>query len=165
MWWRIGLGIVSAALVSWALLVLSLLLARPKGHLVQEALRLLPDMLRLLRRLAADSTLSRGVRVRLVLLFAYLALPFDLIPDFIPVIGYADDAIIVALVLRSVVRRSGAEALIRHWPGTADGLAALWRAARLPGSGGRADAAETNDCATSAASCRCPRSTLACPCS
>jgi hypothetical protein len=74
------------------------------------------------------------VRGRLWLLFAYLALPFDLIPDFIPVIGYADDAIIVAAVLRSVVRRAGPDAVRRHWPGTPDGLAALWRAARLPGS-------------------------------
>lgn len=63
-------------------------------------------------------------------------MPFDLIPDFIPVIGYADDAIIVAAVLRSVVRRAGADAVRRHWPGTQDGLAALWRAAGLPGSPG-----------------------------
>jgi uncharacterized membrane protein YkvA (DUF1232 family) len=76
------------------------------------------------------------VRVRLWLLFGYLAMPFDLIPDFIPVIGYADDAIIVAAVLRSVVRRAGADAVRRHWPGTQDGLAALWRAAGLPGSPG-----------------------------
>jgi len=81
-----------------------------------------------------DSTLPRGVRVRLWLLIGYLALPFDLIPDFIPVIGYADDAIIVVAVLRSVVRRAGADAIRRHWPGTADGLAALWAAAKLPGT-------------------------------
>ena len=72
--------------------------------------------------------------IRLWLLFAYLALPFDLVPDFIPIIGYADDAILVAVVLRSVVRRAGPEAVRRHWPGTPDGLSALWRAARLPGS-------------------------------
>jgi uncharacterized membrane protein YkvA (DUF1232 family) len=70
--------------------------------------------------------------VRLWLLFAYLAMPFDLILDFIPVIGYADDAIIVAAVRRSVVRRAGADAVRRYWPGTPDGLAALWRAAGLP---------------------------------
>src|SRR4051794_9841232 len=70
---------------------------------LRELLWLLPGVLRLLRRLAADGTLPRGVRVRLWLLLAYLALPIDLIADFIPVLGYADDAV-VALVLRSVVR-------------------------------------------------------------
>ena len=102
------------------------------GSFLQEALRLLSDTLRLLKRLALDKTLPRGVRVRLWLLFVYLATPFDLIPDFIPIIGYADDAIIVCAVLRSVVRRAGAEAGRRHWPGSDDGLAALWRAAGLP---------------------------------
>jgi uncharacterized membrane protein YkvA (DUF1232 family) len=48
------------------------------------------------------------------------------------VIGYADDVIVVSLVLRSVVRHAGSDVVRRHWPGTADGLAALWRAARLP---------------------------------
>jgi uncharacterized membrane protein YkvA (DUF1232 family) len=76
---------------------------RPDEMRLRELLWLLPGVLRLLRRLAADGTLPRGVRVRLWLLLAYLALPIDLIADFIPVLGYADDAV-VALVLRSVVR-------------------------------------------------------------
>jgi uncharacterized membrane protein YkvA (DUF1232 family) len=79
----------------------------------------------LLRRLAADRALPRGIRVRLSLLLVYLILPIDLIPDFIPVLGYADDAIIVALALRSVTRRAGPEALDKHWPGTAEGLQAV----------------------------------------
>jgi uncharacterized membrane protein YkvA (DUF1232 family) len=58
-------------------------------------------------------------------------MPFDLIPDFIPVLGYADDAIIAVLVLRSVVRRAGPDAIRRHWPGTQDGLSALAHAAKL----------------------------------
>ena len=85
---------------------------------------MLPDVLRLLRRLAADKTLPRGVRIRLGLLLAYLAIPIDLIPDFIPVLGYADDAIIVTAVLRSVVRLAGIDAVRRHWPGTDDGFTA-----------------------------------------
>lgn len=132
--WRILIGIAVALALSWAALVLLLVRARPKGSLLEEALRLLPDTIRLLHRLATDATLPRGVRIRLWLLFGYLALPFDLVPDFIPVIGFADDAIIVAAVLRSVVRRAGPDAVQKHWSGTADGLAALWRAARLPGS-------------------------------
>jgi uncharacterized membrane protein YkvA (DUF1232 family) len=136
MLWRTILGITVALLVAWAVLVLFLVLARPKGSLVQEAVRLLPDTLRLLRRLAMDRSLPRGVRLRLWLLFGYLAMPVDIIPDFIPVIGYADDAIIVCWVLRSVVRRAGAEAVRRNWPGTEDGLAALWRVAGLPNASG-----------------------------
>jgi len=104
---------------------------RPDEMRLRELLWLLPGVLRLLRRLAADGTLPRGVRVRLWLLLAYLALPIDLIADFIPVLGYADDAV-VALVLRSVVRGAGTDALTRHWPGTPDGLDAVRRLARLP---------------------------------
>jgi uncharacterized membrane protein YkvA (DUF1232 family) len=69
------------------------------------------------------------VRVRVALLVGYLVVPFDLVPDVVPVIGYADDAVVVALVLRSVVRRAGAEALRRHWPGTPEGLAVVLRLA------------------------------------
>lgn len=124
----IGIGIGLAA--TYLALLAALLVARPKGNQLGEALRLLPDLLRLLRRLAADSDVPRGARVRLSLLLAYLAIPFDLVPDFVPVLGYADDAIVVSLVLRSVVRRAGAQAVRRHWPGTDDGLAAV---ARLTG--------------------------------
>ncbi|HMA46125.1 MAG TPA: YkvA family protein [Frankiaceae bacterium] len=77
--------------------------------------------------------MPRGIRVRLWLLFAYLASPIDLVPDFIPLLGYADDAIIAAAVLRSVVRRAGLEAVRQHWPGTSDGFAALVRLAGLGG--------------------------------
>lgn len=136
MWWRMLIGIAVAVLAAWGVLVVFLMLARPKGSLINEAMRLLPDTFRLLRRLATDRTLPRGVRLRLWLLFAYLAFPVDIIPDFIPVIGYADDAIIVCWVLRSVVRRAGGEAVRRNWPGTDDGLAALWRVAGLPASPG-----------------------------
>ena len=94
---------------------------------LREALRLLPDLLRLLPRLAADRSLPRRVRAGLALLLAYLAFPFDLVPDFIPVLGYADDAIIVAAVLRWAVRQAGIEAIRRQWPGTDDGFAALCR--------------------------------------
>lgn len=121
------IGVCIGLLVSWLALVAALLVARPTGNVLKETLRLLPDVLRLLRRLATDPTLPRGVRWRLVLLFAYLAMPFDLVPDFIPVIGYADDAILVTLVLRSVSKRAGSQAIIKHWPGSTDGLNALSR--------------------------------------
>ena len=121
-------------LLAWLALVVALLLSsrRYERPRLRELVRLLPDLVRLLRRLAGDATMPTGIRVRLWLLLAYLALPIDLIPDFIPVIGYADDAVVVAVVLRSVVRRAGTEALRRHWPGSAEGLEAVLRAARLP---------------------------------
>jgi uncharacterized membrane protein YkvA (DUF1232 family) len=128
---RILFGILIGLAATWLALVVALLVGRPRRGFLEEAIRLLPDTLRLLKGLATDGTLPRGVRVRLWLLLAYLAMPFDLVPDFIPVIGYADDVILVLLVLRSAVRRAGPDAVRRHWPGTQEGLAALWRAARL----------------------------------
>jgi uncharacterized membrane protein YkvA (DUF1232 family) len=127
-------------LLAWLVLIVGLVVARPTGDLLQQALRLLPDLLQLLRRLAGDRSLPRGVRVRLWLLLAYLAVPIDVIPDFLPVLGYADDAIIVTAVLRSVVRRAGLAALHRHWPGTDDGLAVVIRLCELARQPNRADA-------------------------
>ena len=134
------LGVLGGVLLLWLALVAALWLTRPDDLRLRDLVRLLPDVLRLLRRLAADATLPRGVRVRLWLLLGYLAMPIDLVPDVIPVIGYADDAIVVALVLRSVVRRAGSDAVARHWPGTPDGLVALRRltGTSTEGSGGLA---------------------------
>ena len=126
-WWQTLIGVAVALVLTWVALVIALLIAKPKGALLREAMRLLPDLLRLLRRLAADRAMPRGVRIRLALLMVYLAIPIDVIPDFIPVLGYADDAIIVTLVLRSTVRRAGLDAVRAHWPGTDNGLAALVR--------------------------------------
>ncbi|GII23049.1 YkvA family protein [Planosporangium mesophilum] len=135
-WWQTLLGVAVALVLAWAALVVALLIARPKGSLLGEAMRLLPDLLRLLRRLTADRHLPRDVRLRLALLMAYLAIPIDVIPDFIPVLGYADDAIVVTLVLRSTVRRAGIDAVRAHWPGSDDGFAALCRLTGLTRSPG-----------------------------
>jgi uncharacterized membrane protein YkvA (DUF1232 family) len=125
-------GVLGGLLLCWLVLMAVLWATRPDDLRLRELLRLLPDVLRLVHRLAGDGTLPPGVRVRLWLLLGYLALPIDLVPDFVPVLGHADDAIVVALVLRSVVRHAGAAAIDRHWPGTPEGLAALRRASRLP---------------------------------
>jgi uncharacterized membrane protein YkvA (DUF1232 family) len=132
-WWTMPLGIAGGLVLVWAILVVVLWLAKPGYYDLKDALRLLPDLMRLIKRLAADPATPRGVRIRLVLLLGYLALPFDLIPDFVPVLGYADDAVIVALVLRSATRAAGPDALAKHWPGTPEGLAALNRLCRLNG--------------------------------
>jgi hypothetical protein len=70
---RVLLRAGAAILLSWLALLVALLVVRPRGSLLREALRLLPDMLRLLRRLASDPTLPPGVKARLWLLLAYLA--------------------------------------------------------------------------------------------
>ncbi|MBG0832972.1 DUF1232 domain-containing protein [Planomonospora sp. ID67723] len=129
--WDLLIAVVITLSATWLVLIAALAVAAPRGGLLREALRLLPDVLRLVRRLAADPELPRGVRVRLALLLAYLAFPIDVIPDFIPVLGYADDAVIVIAVLRSVARRAGLHAVRRHWPGTDEGFAALVRVAGL----------------------------------
>ncbi len=139
MWWEVLLAVLAGLLLLWLVLLVVLWRTAPDQTGLREALRLLPDLIRLLRRLAADSTLPRGVRIRLVVLLGYLALPIDLVPDFIPVLGYADDAIVVALALRSVVRRAGPDALAQHWPGTPDGLRTVHRLARLPSPPGGTD--------------------------
>lgn len=137
---RAVIGAFVGLVVVYAALLVSLWVwarRHPDAVTLRDALRLVPDLVRLIRRLAADRTLTRGVRVRLALLLVYLASPIDLVPDFVPVVGYADDAVIVALVLRSVVRRAGVDALGRHWPGTPAGLAVIEQLAgvkRMPGS-------------------------------
>jgi len=126
-WWDLLISAALGLITAWVALIVVLVFVRPRGGLLREALRLLPDVLRLVRRLAADPSLPRGVRIRLGLLLAYLALPIDLVPDVIPVLGYADDAIIVTAVLRGVVRRAGLDAVRQNWPGTDDGFAVLCR--------------------------------------
>ncbi|MDT4999872.1 MAG: hypothetical protein QOK12_1977 [Mycobacterium sp.] len=134
-WWLIPMSVIAGVVLIWAALIVALWFVKPDDVGVRDAMRLLPDLLRLLKRLASDPTMPRGIRVRLVLLLGYLALPIDLIPDFVPVLGYADDAIIVAFVLRSVARRAGPEALAKHWPGTPEGLVAVRRICRIRGAG------------------------------
>jgi uncharacterized membrane protein YkvA (DUF1232 family) len=131
-WWSIPLSIAAGVVLLWITLMVMLWVGKPDDLGIRDSARLLPDLVRLIKRLATDPGMPRGVRVRLAVLLGYLAIPIDLIPDFIPVIGYADDAIIIALVLRSVTRAAGPAALDEHWPGTPEGLAAVRRLCRLP---------------------------------
>ena len=126
------IGIIGALALSWLVLIVYVWIRKPHAGSAREGLRLLPDIVRLIRGLAADRSVGRGVRFRLWLLLAYLAFPIDLVPDLIPVIGYLDDLVIMSAVLRSVVRHAGAETVRGHWLGTETGLEAVWRLARLP---------------------------------
>lgn len=126
---RLVVALGAGLLVAWLALLVGLALARPEGTTVGDAVRLLPDLVGLVRRLAGDGSLPRSTRVTLGLLVAYLVIPIDLVPDFLPVIGYADDAIVVALALRRVVRVAGVDAIERHWRGSPAGLAVVHRLA------------------------------------
>jgi uncharacterized membrane protein YkvA (DUF1232 family) len=133
-WLQALVAVGGGLLLLWLALLTTLWITRRNRSdqaTLREVLRLLPDVIRLMRRLATDHDLPRGVRVRLWLLLGYLLFPFDLVPEFVPVLGYADDALVVALVLRSVTRRAGADALARHWPGTPAGLRTVQRLAGL----------------------------------
>lgn len=129
-WWQLAVAVLGGVVLMWVLLVVVLLVVArrdPDPLRLREVLRLLPDVVRLVRRLAADPSLPRSLRWRLGLLLGYLLLPVDLVPDFLPVVGWADDVVVVAVVLRSVARRAGPDALRRHWPGSPQGLAAVER--------------------------------------
>ena len=114
-WLSVLVGAAVTIVLLWLALVVALWVRRPGEATVRELLRLLPDLVRLLRGLAGDPAVPRGVRVRIWFVVGYLAMPIDLVPDFVPVLGWADDAVVVALVLRAAARRAGPEALERHW--------------------------------------------------
>ena len=111
----------------WLLAVLLIWLHRPSRELALPALRLLPDILRLVRRLLADPATTRGQRAALIGLMVWIASPIDLVPEFLPVIGPLDDLVVTALVLRWVARRVGRNRLRELWPGPPEGFGLLER--------------------------------------
>jgi uncharacterized membrane protein YkvA (DUF1232 family) len=86
-----------------------------------------PDCVILFSRLLRDPRVPRRSKILVAALIPYLALPFDLIPDFIPIAGQADDAILVAFVLRRLVRRTEAAVLRELWPGPDRSLLVILR--------------------------------------
>jgi uncharacterized membrane protein YkvA (DUF1232 family) len=95
----------------------------------------IPDCLVLVSRLARDSRISRPRRALLFLVLAYLALPIDLVPDFLPGIGQLDDAVLLGLALRLVVHGGGTEMVRAAWPGPEASLTLVLRAAGLDTNG------------------------------
>ncbi|HKG44958.1 MAG TPA: DUF1232 domain-containing protein [Gaiellaceae bacterium] len=128
-WWSWLVVAVGAIALVWCIFVLVLLLvgrreeARALGGFV-------PDCVVLVSRLLADQRVPRRRKLLLAALIGYLALPFDLVPDFIPVAGQLDDVLIVALVLRRFLRAGGGELIREHWPGPERSLQLVLRAAR-----------------------------------
>ncbi|MDX6582351.1 MAG: hypothetical protein QOI10_1535 [Solirubrobacterales bacterium] len=124
-WVLLGVGVTVAVYLAF---VVALLVAGRRGD-ARALVRFIPDCLVLFRRLIADDRVSGWRKGAIVFLIAYLAMPIDLVPDFIPVAGQLDDAIIVALVLRIVLRSGGPELLREHWPGPDESLSMVTRLA------------------------------------
>jgi uncharacterized membrane protein YkvA (DUF1232 family) len=125
-WLAAGVGALVAV---WLCFVLVLLLAGRRND-ARALAGFIPDCLVLIARLLSDRRLSRRRKLLLAGVAGYLALPFDLVPDFIPVAGQLDDAIVVALALRSLVRSDGGRLVRELWPGPERSLELVLRAAR-----------------------------------
>jgi uncharacterized membrane protein YkvA (DUF1232 family) len=126
--WQWALIALAAILVAYAGL-LGALVVLGRSAEARAFARFIPDSVVLFRRLLSDPRVSRGRKLLLLALVAYLALPFDVVPDFIPVAGQLDDAILVALVLRTVLRSAGPDVVREHWPGPEPSLDAVLRLA------------------------------------
>jgi uncharacterized membrane protein YkvA (DUF1232 family) len=139
-WWAWLLISLGVALVIYLGFV-GYLVVRGRRDDARALARFIPDCIVLITRLAREPRVPRHRKLLLLALVGYLALPFDLVPDFIPVAGQLDDAIIVALVLRRFIK-AGGEPLIRElWPGPEQSLAVILRfAGQSAGPGGEPNA-------------------------
>lgn len=98
---------------------------------MRALLRALPDVVRLVGRLATDPVLPRGAKIALAAAVVYLMSPIDLIPDFVPFLGYVDDALLAAVVLDGILNFVDRGVVLRYWPGSPASLDKLARAARV----------------------------------
>jgi len=127
-WW-LWLALTLAALVLiWLALVIALA-AVGRREDARALASFIPDCVVLISRLMADDRVPRRRKLLLAALVAYLALPFDLLPVFIPVVGQLDDVLVVALVMRRFLRSGGDELVREHWPGPERSLALVLRVA------------------------------------
>ncbi|HET7828797.1 MAG TPA: DUF1232 domain-containing protein [Candidatus Limnocylindrales bacterium] len=120
-------GLVVALVAVWMLLLVVFWLLRPKDVPVREILRVIPDVLRLLRALVTDGAVPLDARLVLIGLIAWIVSPIDLIPEFIPGLGPLDDVIVAIVAMRYVRRRIGFEGIRVRWSGSDDGLRLLAR--------------------------------------
>ena len=107
--------------------VVLVLVALGRGADARALARFVPDCVVLFKRLLADPRVEWWRKALLVVVIVYLASPIDLIPDFIPVAGQLDDAILVVIALRVLLRGSGPRVLAEHWPGPRQSLLVILR--------------------------------------
>jgi uncharacterized membrane protein YkvA (DUF1232 family) len=124
-----GFGV--SLVVAWLVLVIGLLALRPPGQSIREFSRVFPDAIRLVRALYRDPSLPPSARWRLRVALIYNVQPVNLIPDFIPVVGFADNVVVIIWALRGTIRAAGIEAVNRNWQGSPGGLTIVYRAVRL----------------------------------
>ena len=122
-----ALLLLGAALVVVYLAVIVALLVTGRRAQARALGGFVPDCAVLFARLARDPAVPRRRRLALIALAGYLASPIDLVPDFLPIAGQADDAVLVVLTLRWIARSAGPALLERHWPGPNGSLAVLLR--------------------------------------
>lgn len=127
--WALFLGL--ATVIVYAIFVGVLALAGRSSD-ARAVAGFVPDCIVLFKRMLGDSRLPRRYRAIVVAMVVYLALPFDLIPDFIPVAGQFDDAIVVVLTLRAILRGGGLEMIEEHWPGPRSSLSFILKLADRP---------------------------------
>jgi uncharacterized membrane protein YkvA (DUF1232 family) len=89
-------------------------------RLVKDAAFMLPNLVKLVAGLLRDPRVPRRSKIALGLAAAYVASPIDLIPEFVPVIGWADDVIFMLLAIDSLIERAGPEIVEEHWDGPGD---------------------------------------------
>jgi len=128
--WGVLLIVVGLYLVSVAALI-----AAGRREDARALARFIPDCLVLVSRLARDGRISRPRRAVLFVVLGYLALPIDLVPDFLPGIGQLDDAVLLGVALRVVVRGGGGDLVREAWPGPNASLELVLRAAGLQSNG------------------------------
>jgi uncharacterized membrane protein YkvA (DUF1232 family) len=127
----------AAVLVAVYVALLAALVVGSHQWDVRMIARLVPYCAVLFKRLLGDPRVPSRWKVASALTLVYLAFPFDLVPDFIPIAGQLDDAILVALVLRGLLRSAGPRLLREHWPGPAALLIPIERfAGTAPALGG-----------------------------
>jgi uncharacterized membrane protein YkvA (DUF1232 family) len=129
--WLLPVGL--ATVVLYGVFVGGLALAG-QGGAARALAGFIPDSIVLFRRLLCDARMPRRHRALVVALLGYLALPFDVVPDFIPIAGQLDDAVVVALTLRAILRGGGPEMVEEHWPGPRSSLSLILRLAARPAS-------------------------------
>jgi uncharacterized membrane protein YkvA (DUF1232 family) len=127
-WALIGLGVTLAV---YGLAVLALVLRGRRGD-ARALAGLIPDCVVLAKRLLHDPRVPRRRKLLLGLLVGYLACPVDIVPDFIPIAGHLDDAIVAAVVFRAILRSAGDALLSEHWPGPQRSLDVVRRLTLAP---------------------------------
>jgi uncharacterized membrane protein YkvA (DUF1232 family) len=109
----LGVGI---AFLVWAAVVVVLVLTGRRAR-ARELAALVPNLLLLFRGLLRDPRVPRGAKLWVAFGMLWIASPIDLVPEFVPLAGPLDDAIVAALVLRHLLRSTPRDVLLEHWRG------------------------------------------------